>query len=223
MRRPFSIASSPHQLIHSFFQIKLTIFLAKRGYNVSAFDYSREQVNLARKKARENCVKIDFYVGDIRNFSFGKYDAVISMYAPIMFGCRNKKDLTQALHSMKKALTPSGIALVETMTPKMLEGSRIEVKKYVDTKIRTARISFYTFDKKNKRADVTYVELVNSNGRTVVDEYKARHRYFNKNDFRDAFKKIDAKSLKWYGAFNKKTGKYDSFSENSWVITSLFQ
>jgi len=52
------------------------IFLAKRGYNVSAFDYSREQVNLARKKARENCVKIDFYVGDIRNFSFGKYDAV---------------------------------------------------------------------------------------------------------------------------------------------------
>lgn len=199
------------------------VLLAKRGYVVSAFDYSKRMVALAKKKARENNVHVNFFVADIRDFNLGRFDAVISLYAPIMFGCKSNVDLTNAVKSIKNALNPNGIAFIETMTSKMLEGSGLEINKYVDKKDKVVRLSFYTFNHKKKSAKLHYVEILQKENKLSYRESKASHYYFDKVDFDSAFKNSRARVISWYSSFNDKKRKYDHFKDKqSWMISPLF-
>jgi 2-polyprenyl-3-methyl-5-hydroxy-6-metoxy-1,4-benzoquinol methylase len=198
--------------------------LAKKGYCVSAFDYSKNQIALAKKKAKQNNVNIKFYVADLRDFDLGKYDAIISLYAPIMFACKNNADLTKALNSMKKALNPNGIGFIETMTSKMMLGSGIEITRHVDKKIKIARVSFYTFNTKDKSSKIKYVEILQKGNKLSYQESMASHKYFDRNDFNSAFKKSGLKVISWYSSFDEKKRKYDKFDDKySWMISPFFQ
>lgn len=200
------------------------VLLAKKGYNITAFDFSAEQIKLAKKKAKENNVKIKFHIGDIRNFNFGKFDAVTSFYAPIMFGCKNITDLTKAIKSIKKSLNPKGIAFVETPTSKMMELSGLEINKHSEDKLKIARLAFYKFDKNKKAAKIKYVYVSQQNNKISYDEAEANHYYYDKQDFEKAFQKVGAKPIKWYSGFNNKTGKYELFKEEiSGMISPLFR
>lgn len=200
------------------------VLLAKKGYDVTAFDFSAEQVKLAKKKAKENNVKIKFYVGDIRNFSFGKFDVVTSFYAPIMFGCENITELTNAIKSIKKSLNPKGIAFVETPTSKMLQLSGLEINKHTEEHFKIARLAFYTFDRKNKSAEIKYVYVSQKNNKIFYDEAEANHYYYDKIDFEKAFRNAGVKPIKWYSGFNNQTGKYELFKEDvSGMISPLFR
>lgn len=198
------------------------ILLAKKGYSVTAFDYSKEQVKLAGKKANQSNVKIRFRTGDIRDFDFGKFDAVISLFSPIMFACKNQRELTQALRSIKKSLNPGGVALVETMTTKMRERSGLEINKYSSKELKASRLAFYTFQRKG--AKVKYVYVIQKKGKTTCQEADANHYYYDKADLVKAFKKINAKVIKWHSNFDKNKGTYAPFTEGkSWMVTPIFQ
>ncbi|MGM5484946.1 MAG: class I SAM-dependent methyltransferase [Nanobdellota archaeon] len=200
------------------------VLLAKKGYNVTAFDSSEEQIKLARKKAKENNVRIRFYVGDIRNFNFGKFDASISLYAPIMFGCKNIKDLTKSIKAIKNSLNPKGIAFIETLTSKMLESSGLEINEYAEDKFKIARLTFYNFNKPKKSARVKYVYVSHKNNKTSYEEAEANHYYYDKKDFEAAFQKTGAKPIRWYSGFNNKKGGYELFKEDSsGMISPLFR
>lgn len=200
------------------------VLLAKKGYDVTAFDFSAEQIKLARKKAKENNVKIKFYVGDIRNFDFGKFDAVISLYAPIMFGCKNVTDLTNAIKSIKESLHPGGISFVETPTSKMMELFQLQINKHLEDKFKIVRLAFYNFNKKKKSAKLDYVYISKINDKINCKKAKSNHYYYDKKDFEKAFKKTGAKVVKWYSEFNNKKGKYDLFKKDvSLMISPLFR
>ncbi len=200
------------------------VLLAKKGYNVTAFDYSKEMVNLAKKKAKENKVNIRFHVGDIKDFNFGKFDAATSFFAPIMFGCKNQKELTQAVKSIKNSLNPGGIALIETMNSMMMQSSGLEINKHTEKDFKIARLSFYTFNKKSKSAKIKYVYVSQKNNKISYDEAEGEHNYFDKKDFEKAFKKTNSKVIKWYGIFNNKKGKYEPFdTKTQGMITPLFK
>ncbi|MFA5333005.1 MAG: class I SAM-dependent methyltransferase [Candidatus Nanoarchaeia archaeon] len=200
------------------------VLLAKKGYLVSAFDYSKGQVELAKEKAKQNNVKINFYVGDIRDFDFGKFDAIVSFFAPIMFGCKNKSDLKKAILSIKNSLSPNGIAFIETMDSKMMESSGLEILKHADKDFKAARLAFYDFNKDKKSAKIKYVEVIENNKKITIDKSEANHYYYDKKDFEEVFKSLDIKLINWYSSFNDKKGKYDLFSDKvSWMITPLFR
>lgn len=93
-----------------------SILFAKKGYKVTAFDV-KNQVDIARKKAKINKVKINFKTGDIRNFNLGKFDAVISLYSVLMFACKNISDFERAVKCIRKSMNPNGIGFFETCTP----------------------------------------------------------------------------------------------------------
>lgn len=200
------------------------VLLAKKGYNVTAFDFSAEQIKLAKKKAKENNVKIKFYVGDIKNFDFGKFDAVTSFYAPIMFGCKNITELTKAIKSIKNSLNTKGIAFVETPTSKMMELSGLEINKHTEDDFKIARLAFYSFNKQKKSAKIKYVYVSQQNHKISYDEAEANHYYYDKQDFEKAFQKANAIPIKWYSRFNNKTRKYELFKEEvSVMISPLFR
>ena len=59
------------------------VYAAKMGWNVSAFDISKEGKNKAMQLAKENNVSIDYQVGKLPdlNFENGKFDAAALIYA----------------------------------------------------------------------------------------------------------------------------------------------
>ena len=57
------------------------ITLAKHGWDVVGVDFSRPAIHLAKKKARQYAVQVDFHLGDVTrlNSITGRYDLVLDM------------------------------------------------------------------------------------------------------------------------------------------------
>jgi ubiquinone/menaquinone biosynthesis C-methylase UbiE len=181
------------------------ILLAKKGYSVFGMDYNPHFIKRAKLKAKKEKVKITFKVGDIRNFSYGKFDAVLSIWAPIMFGCKNINQVTDALKCIKNSMTKESIALFETGTPSLL--NTLSKIKNPNTK--------YTFDNKKNKC---YVEEFNKGEKTT-----ATYNLYTKEEFTKIFDRLGLRPIRWYGPFNHKTGKYTQFSNSSDLITALFK
>jgi len=93
---------------------RYTIELAKRGYHVTLFDISEEEINLARTQLKQSKVNAQqLIVGDARNLSrlvSGPFDAALLM-GP-MYHIIGTKDRINILGQLKNILKPNGIAIV---------------------------------------------------------------------------------------------------------------
>lgn len=81
------------------------IFLASKNYTVDAIDYSKEGLEIARKKAQEREVEVNWIHEDINQYKFPKkeYDVVeISFFHP-----------QERLDSIKKSLRSGGFFIYE--------------------------------------------------------------------------------------------------------------
>jgi len=83
------------------------IEFAKRGYEVTGFDFSEDLLKYAEKKAEESDLDISFIQGDLRELSFeSEFDAAISILA---FGFLDTdEDNLLSLKNISQALKPSG-------------------------------------------------------------------------------------------------------------------
>lgn len=201
-----------------------SIMLAKKGYKVTAFDYSKNQLKQAKEKARKEKIKIDFKQGDIRNFNFGKFDAVISLWSVIMFACKNKKELTSAIKCIKNSLNQKGIGFFETCTSRMLKNSKLELAKYIDKNVIIIRAGFKNYNKKQKSADVKFVYLTREKNEDIqITRAYAKHKYFDKTDIVPIISKLNLKLIDLYGSFIKENKTYEKFNKNSIFISPLFR
>ena len=93
---------------------RYTIELARRGYQVTLFDISEEEINLAHMELERSKVKAQqLIVGDARNLSqlvSGLFDAALLM-GP-MYHTIEAKDRINILSQLKNILKPNGIAIV---------------------------------------------------------------------------------------------------------------
>lgn len=84
------------------------IILARRGYKMSGVDRSVEMLAIAKEKARETRIKIDFYESTIQNLNLNKtFDAVISMFDVMSYQTSNK-DLSLLCKTAKQHLKSGG-------------------------------------------------------------------------------------------------------------------
>ncbi|RLJ70470.1 methyltransferase family protein [Hydrogenivirga caldilitoris] len=83
-----------------------SIFLAKKGFKVDAFDISDIAIRKARQRARREGVKVNFKSVDAEKFSYGvsKYDLIINFY----FLNRN------IFSKIKRSLKQNGLLIFET-------------------------------------------------------------------------------------------------------------
>lgn len=92
-------------------------FIAERGNNVTAIDFSPNAVDKIQKLASEKNVTVNAICADLLDYDFGenKYDAIISIYSHF-----NLAD-TQRLHQKYlKALKPNGIFFIEVFAKEQL-------------------------------------------------------------------------------------------------------
>lgn len=68
------------------------LILAKRGYKVTGIDRSSSMLDIARRKAKNAELEIEFIEGDITGISLNrKFDTVISMFAVMGYQTENDK------------------------------------------------------------------------------------------------------------------------------------
>lgn len=94
------------------------VFLAKRGFRVTAVDSSAVGLEKARQLARQEGVSIETVVADLGQYDLGTscWDGIVSIW------CHVPPPLRVRLHrAAVEALRPNGVLLLESYTPKQLE------------------------------------------------------------------------------------------------------
>lgn len=94
-----------------------TLLLAKRGYRVTGLDLHEEMLEVARSKALNEGLNIEFPQGDARNLEFSEeFDAATMFFTSIAY-MTEWEDLMSLLRSVHAALRPGGVFIADTSNP----------------------------------------------------------------------------------------------------------
>ena len=96
---------------------RLTIPIARDGYDISGVDYTSSMLDQAKIKASEAGLKISFIKADIRTLDLQeKYDLIFIPFNSIHHLYKNE-DLFKALKSVKNHLKEGGVFLLDCFNP----------------------------------------------------------------------------------------------------------
>jgi 2-polyprenyl-3-methyl-5-hydroxy-6-metoxy-1,4-benzoquinol methylase len=123
---------------------KQSIFLARRGYEVTANDLSAKMLGFAKKKAKLEHLKIRFRISDMRTVDLGLFDAVVSMYNSI--GHLNTREFLKMLSNIHKSLNPNGIYIFDIMDKKFAE-TRLPKYEFIGTAKTVGKVKIVIFIK----------------------------------------------------------------------------
>jgi len=118
------------------------IYLHKKGYFVSAYDYNKDMIRVAKKKYP----KINFKQGDIRKTKYGKFDAAISIFNAI--GHLSKKDFGKALKNISKNLNEKGVYIFDIFNLDFMK-KNFRTHKYIDHAQEIGGLIIVRFNKNN--------------------------------------------------------------------------
>lgn len=89
------------------------LILAKRGYSILGIDRSGEMLNIAKRKAQNAGLEIEFKQGDITDISLNnKFDSVIAMFAVMSYQTTNKA-IASVCKVAKEHLNPGGLFIFD--------------------------------------------------------------------------------------------------------------
>jgi len=111
------------------------VFLAKRGYSVTAVDAALVGLNKAKKLAEENGVVVEFIHADLADYDLGenKWDGIVSIFCPLPSSIRK-----QLYKKVEAGLKRNGVFLLEAYTPDQLKhgtggGNSVDVMQSKET------------------------------------------------------------------------------------------
>jgi 2-polyprenyl-3-methyl-5-hydroxy-6-metoxy-1,4-benzoquinol methylase len=91
-------------------------WLTRRGYAVVGSDLSKGAIGVAKKKAKQDKMKIRFLKGDMRTIKVGKFDAAISMFNAV--GHISKSGFEKAMRNVNQNLNANGIYVFDIINAK---------------------------------------------------------------------------------------------------------
>ena len=96
---------------------RLTIPIAKDGYNIKGVDYTLSMLERAKEKASQAELKIDFIEADIRELNLGeKFDLIFIPFNSIHHLYKNE-DLFDTLKVVRNHLKEKGLFLLDCFNP----------------------------------------------------------------------------------------------------------
>ena len=96
---------------------RLTLPIAKEGYNISGVDYTSSMLEQAKVKATEAGLNIEFIEADIRTLNLSeKYDLIFIPFNSIHHLYQNK-DLFKTFNVVKNHLKKGGLFLLDCFNP----------------------------------------------------------------------------------------------------------
>lgn len=172
---------------------RLTIPLAKQGFNTEGIDITPALIKKAKQDAKKEKVSIQFKIGDMRKLPYKKesFDTIICMWTVFM-ELTKKSDQLKAVEEMLRVLGKNGKAILE-MAPPIKSFKPIEYKNIGDK---------FTHNKKTRISKSTIA------GMKAHDSY--RH---NKKTLTGLMKKA---KIKKYRVFVDKFGGRDRLMVLFW-------
>ncbi|MFI4984092.1 MAG: class I SAM-dependent methyltransferase [Rickettsiales bacterium] len=82
-------------------------WLLKRGFYVVGCDINAKMLKIAKAKAKQEKLDINFHKGDMRTSKIGSFDAVLTIFNAV--GHLTKKDFTRAMKNIAHNLKPKGL------------------------------------------------------------------------------------------------------------------
>jgi SAM-dependent methyltransferase len=100
------------------------IELAKSGYAVTGVDNTADFLSIAKQKAAELEVSIDFCQCDMREIHFyNHFDAVINMFAA--FGYFNDDENSAVMGAISRSLKPKGLFLIDLLNREWMQKNNL--------------------------------------------------------------------------------------------------
>lgn len=100
------------------------IGLAKRGYQVTGVDSTADFLSIAKQKALQVQVAIEFIQCDMRKISFQhSFDAVINMFAA--FGFFNDDENAAVIGRISRVLKPRGLFLIDLLNREWMQKNNL--------------------------------------------------------------------------------------------------
>ena len=94
----------------------LTVLLASRGYKMAGIDRATGMLDVARSKAQEQKLEIEFHHGDMLNFQLNQqFDAILCTYDSINYAS-NENELTRTFKTVSEHLVPDGLFIFDVTT-----------------------------------------------------------------------------------------------------------
>jgi len=96
-----------------------SVWLARQGLRVTAFDFSSVGVQKARAMAAGAGVAVDYRVADIHTWDWDarRFDCIVAIF--VQFAAPSERE--QIFKGFVRALAPGGLLIVQGYTPKQLE------------------------------------------------------------------------------------------------------
>jgi ubiquinone/menaquinone biosynthesis C-methylase UbiE len=96
---------------------RVSIPLAREGFEVTGIDLSDAMLAEARRKSHENGVQVDWVEGDVRAFAMGKQFPLVIFPAQAVAHLLDVQDLERCLSCVRRHLTPTGKFIVVAFNP----------------------------------------------------------------------------------------------------------
>lgn len=136
------------------------IYLHKKGYKITASDFSKDMVAVAQKKYK----KLKFHQADMRTANLGNFDAVISIFNAI--GHLSKTDFEKAVKNIGKNLNSGGFYIFDIFNLDFMRNGGFRSHEFIDScrevnGIKFVRFNHHKFDSKKgimKFNQKTYVQ-----------------------------------------------------------------
>jgi 2-polyprenyl-3-methyl-5-hydroxy-6-metoxy-1,4-benzoquinol methylase len=151
-----------------------SVWLARLGLRIDAFDISEVGVAKARKLAADSGVKVDYSVADCDHWAWpaGTYDAVVAIF--VQFADPPMRERLFA--NMVRSLKPGGLLVLQGYTPRQLEyktgGPPILSHLYTEALLRTSFVALELIELREYEAELT--EGTQHRGRSALIGLVAR-------------------------------------------------
>lgn len=151
-----------------------SVWLARRGHRVDAFDIAELGVRKARNLARGAGVEVNFAVadGDALRWPATLYDAVVAIFIQFADPAMRGRLFERMVHTLK----PGGVLVLQGYTPRQIEyktgGPPFVENLYTEPMLRTAFAALEVLDLREYEAELT--EGTQHSGRSALIGLVAR-------------------------------------------------
>lgn len=154
------------------------LILAKRGSKVTGVDSSDRMIEIARKKAKDKKIKVDFYQGDARKINLKKkFDIVLLMFNVIGYQITNK-DLLSVFQTANDHLKRGGLLIFDCWfgpaVLKQMPGNRRRIIKK-DNQEKLIKLAVPSLDILAQTVDIKYNISLVSKGK-ILDRVNEIHK-----------------------------------------------
>ncbi len=173
-----------------------SLMLAKKGFSVTGYDFSKEYLKEAAQKAKKAKVNINLVCGDMRKLKFkNELDAALNLFTSFGYFKKFSDDI-KVLKGINSALKPGGFFMLDIINPDFLR-KNFKPNEWMELEKGVFLLQEHEFTKNKKGINNRWIKI----SKNQCLEKKFFTRLYDKKLLSETLKKTGFKPLKFWGNF----------------------